>query len=399
MRRLVASLVATTLLLTMPAIGDQVALGAAADTTTTVVSDHNPSVHGEGVTVTATVTYQTVTNYTGTAGNMINPHGIAAGSDGALWFTNAGNNSIGRISTDGLTVTNYTDASISNPYWIAAGSDGALWFTNAGNNSIGRISTAGTVTNYTDASISSPYGIAAGPDGALWFTNWANNSIGRIGTAGTVTNYTGTGISGPYGIAAGSDGALWFTNRDNNSIGRISTAGTVTNYTGTGISGPYGIAAGSDGALWFTNYGNSIGRISTAGSVTNYTGTGISNPHGIAAGPDGALWFTNYTNNSIGRIRAGGIPTGTVEFKDGGTTITGCDAVGLVAGSADCGPISDLSTATHTITAVYSGDTDFATSTSDPRDQVVNKAATTIDITGVDLGTATVLGQTYTVSW
>ncbi|MGZ5408302.1 MAG: S-layer homology domain-containing protein, partial [Aeromicrobium sp.] len=47
----------------------------------------------------------------------------------------------------------------------------------------------------------------------------------------------------------------------------------------------------------------------------------------------------------------------------------------LVAGSADCGPISNLATATHTITAVYSGDADFTTSTSDPLSQVVNSLA------------------------
>jgi streptogramin lyase len=32
---------------------------------------------------------------------------------------------------------------------ITSGPDGALWFTNAGNNSIGRITTSGKVTNYT----------------------------------------------------------------------------------------------------------------------------------------------------------------------------------------------------------------------------------------------------------
>ena len=38
-------------------------------------------------------------------------------------------------------VTIYTDQSINNPIAIAAGPDEALWFTNHGNNSIGRITT------------------------------------------------------------------------------------------------------------------------------------------------------------------------------------------------------------------------------------------------------------------
>ena len=57
-----------------------------------------------------------------------------------------------------------------------------MWFTNNGNNSIGRITTSGVISNYTAPSIDAPDGITAGPDGALWFTNLGNNSIGRITT-------------------------------------------------------------------------------------------------------------------------------------------------------------------------------------------------------------------------
>ena len=439
MGRLGASLVAAMLLLTMPGLGPQAALGSAANTpatvvgnhnqdvtkgatNTTVVSDTNPSVYGQPVTFTATVSAtapgHTVTNYTDLS--ISGPEFIAAGSDGALWFTNWGNASIGRISIAG-TVTNYTDTSISGVLGIAAGPDGALWFVSRFNGIIGRISTSGVVTNYTDPSISGPLEIATGPDGALWFTNvGGSSSIGRIGTNGAVTNYANSSIRTPFGIVAGPDGALWFTNNGNNSIGRITTSGTVTNYTGSGISAPQGIAVGPDGALWFINTGNnSIGRITTSGTVTNYSDSSIYVPYQIAAGPDGALWFTNFGNNSIGRIdasthaitsywdqtihdpdgitagqdgalwftnygngsigriSAAGIPTGTVQFKDGGAEIVGCGAVSLVAGSANCGPISDLSTATHTITAIYSGDTDFTTSTSDVLSQVVDQAATT----------------------
>ena len=74
-----------------------------------------------------------------------------------------------------------------------------LWFTNAANNSIGRISTAGVVTNFTDPTISQPASITLGPDGALWFTNAGNNSIGRITTSGVVTNFTDPTFSSPGG--------------------------------------------------------------------------------------------------------------------------------------------------------------------------------------------------------
>ena len=88
-------------------------------------------------------------------------------------------------------VTNYTGTGIDGPWGIAAGPDGAMWFTNYFGDSIGRITTTGVVTNYTGPGIDHPTGIVAGPDGAMWFTNDYSNSIGRITTAGVVSRYTG----------------------------------------------------------------------------------------------------------------------------------------------------------------------------------------------------------------
>ncbi len=205
------------------------------------------------------------------------------------------------------------DRGIQGPADIVAGPDGALWFTNATGNSIGRITTAGAVTTFSDPSVSGPIGIAAGPDGALWFTNATGNSIGRITTAGAVTNFTDASIHDPQGIAAGPDGGLWFTNATGNSIGRITTAGVVTNFPTTGI--PENITAGPDGALWFTEEGQDIGRITVGGAISHFTDPLIHNPFGIVAGPDGNLWFTD----EDGSIVAGrGRPTDRVEPQLGG---------------------------------------------------------------------------------
>jgi streptogramin lyase len=283
---------------------------AGGSTLTAYTSDTSSSLTGacdrqKGVkhlTLTGTFTHGVVTIYTDPS--ISSPLAITVGSDGALWFTNQGTNSIGRITTAGV-ISNYTDPSISNPFGIAAGPDGALGFTNAGNNSIGRITTAGVISSYTDPSIVGSEGITAGPDGALWFTSFDGHSIGRITTAGVISNYTDPSIAGPGGITAGPDGALWFTD-SNDSIGRITTAGVITSYTDPSISSPIGITVGHDRALWFTNQGNdSIGRITTAGVITSYTDPSIIGPLRITAGPDGALWFTS-SYDAIGRVTTAG---------------------------------------------------------------------------------------------
>ena len=70
----------------------------------------------------------------------------------------------------GGVVSNY-GLGIEGPESMTTGPDGALWFINSYNDTIGRITTAGVVTNYTDSSIQAPGAITPGPDGALWFTN------------------------------------------------------------------------------------------------------------------------------------------------------------------------------------------------------------------------------------
>jgi virginiamycin B lyase len=259
------------------------------------------------------------------------PGSITTGPDGALWFTNFFNNTIGRIATDG-TVTNYSDPSITNPTSITVGPDGALWFTDSYgatlplySHTIGRITTGGVVTSFTDPSISDAGSITAGPDGALWFVE--GNTIGRITTGGSVTTYSDPSISGAESITAGPDGALWFTNNFNGNIGRITTNGSVTSYSDPSISGATSITAGPDGALWFTG-GNgvttSIGRITTGGAVTTFSDPSISNANSITTGPDGALWFTEDT--TIGRITTGGSVT------------TYSDPPFIVTGSITAGP-------------------------------------------------------------
>ena len=66
-----------------------------------------------------------------------------------------------------------------------------------------------------------------------------------------------------------------------------------------------------------------------------------------------------------------GTPTGTVTFMDGTTTIG--SPVTLTAGVASVST-STLTAGPHSITAVYAGDTNFATSTSTALTQTVNQA-------------------------
>jgi hypothetical protein len=87
-------------------------------------------------------------------------------------------------------------------------------------------------------------------------------------------------------------------------------------------------------------------------------------------------------------------PQGTVDFKDGGTTV--CGAVALSAGQATCAT-SALSAATHSMTAVYNGDTGNAASTSPALSQTVNRLTTTT-LLSTDCETTFVENQPFTLN-
>jgi virginiamycin B lyase len=237
------------------------------------------------------------------------PTGIAAGADGALWFTAQGTNKIGRITTTG-TITEFAIPTASSaPAGIAAGADGAIWFTELVADQIGRITTGGALSEYSIPTPGGhPQGIVAGPDGAIWFTEVAANKIGRISPAGIFAEYPLAAGAGPLFITAGPDGALWFTESGaaGNKIGRITIKGAITEFAvPTAGSEPYGITVGPDGALWFTErMAKKIGRITTAGEVTELPTLGPG--FGIVAGPDGNLWFTEPDSAKISSLSTAG---------------------------------------------------------------------------------------------
>ncbi len=134
-----------------------------------------------------------------------------------------------------------------------------------------------------------------------------------------------------------------------------------------------------------------IGAVEAQGAAT--TTSLLVTPNPAAAGQ--TVTFTAIVSPAGGAI---GMPTGTVQFEDGGVDIGAAEALNLVNGSYQATfSTSTLTVSTHQITAVYSGDTNFSTSTSASVSEVVNKATTATSLIASANPVAIGQGVTFTV--
>ena len=114
-------------------------------------------------------------------------------------------------------------------------------------------------------------------------------------------------------------------------------------------------------------------QVSAGGGAATTTTTLASNANPSSSGA--SVTFTATVTGTA--------PTGSVNFKDGATSLAGCSAVALTgsgnARTAACST-SALTAGTHSMSAAYGGDAGNVASTSSALSQVVNKAATVTTI-------------------
>ena len=316
-----------------------------AGTTTAVTSSVNPSVFGQSVTFTATVS--PVSPGAGA------PTGTVTFLDGATPI-GMGTLSSG-VATTALSTLAVGMHTITTTYPGDAnftGSTGSL----TGNPQV--VNKAATTTSVTSS---------ANPSGL-------GQSVTFTATVSPVSPGAGT----PTGTVTFSDGGSPI------GMGTLS-GGMATFSTSTLAGGPHTITASYPGD---GNFNASTGPLTSNPQVVKPATTTslISSPNPSVFGQ--SVTFTATVAPTTGT----GTPTGMVTFKDGTTTL---NTVMLSAGMASLST-SALAAGSHPITATYGGDTNFAGSTGPLTGgpQVVTPAGTTTSVTSS--GNPSVFGQSVT---
>jgi hypothetical protein len=306
--------------------------------------------------------------YTGTTSA---PQGSNAPISALLLDTGTGNPVVGAVVTFSLT------GQSGGPITATTGSTGEAT-TNLAIAGPPRAATitasyAGSATEQP-ATTTSPLAVTVDP------TQVVVSSSEPSATVGDSISFTATvSPTGPT-VTAKPTGTVQFT-VDGSALGgptAINAAGVATSISTNTLSiGTHNVVATYIGDA---NYGGSTSL--TFNQIVHKVLIATSTTVVSSQNPTVFGQPTNLTATVTGAD--GGSPTGQVTFLDGSSSI-GTAPLAVSGGSDQASLlVSTLSVGSHTITAIYGTDPNYAQSTSPPIDQTVHQAQTTVTITPSD---------------
>ena len=293
-----------------------------------VTSSNSPSVFGQPVTLTATLT---PANATGTVQFL----------DGV---TNLGSPATVSNGTAAMIVSSLSVGAHS----ITAGYSGDSNFSSGTSPALGQnVNQAGSATAVTSNNPS---------------------SFGQTVTFTATVSAVPPGSGTPTGTVQFKDGVT------NLGSPVALSSGTATFITSSLSIGVHNITAVYNGDASFMGSTSSLFAQTVNKDDSSTSPSSSMNPSSSGQ----SVTFNAVVSTSM---PSSGTPTGTVQFKDGVTNLG--SPVTLSSGTAASSPISSLTVGAHKITAVYSGDAIFLGNTSPPLTQSVTSNGTTATSTTI----------------
>lgn len=326
-----------------------------ANATTALASSVNPSNFGQSVTFTATVT--AVAPASGT------PSGTVTFNDGAAALCS-------NVAVSGAGVATCTTSALStaaSPHSVTAiyGGDASFNASPASavlSQVVNKAATSTVLTSGTNPSV-----------------------FGQSVTFTATVSVAAPGAGTPTGTVNFTDGAATVC-----ANAAVSGAGVATCTTSTLTTGSHSVTA---------SYGGDASFSASASSVLTQVISKASSTTALTSGtnPSASGQSVTFTATIAPAAPGVGTLTGTVAFNDGATVV--CAAATVSAGAATCTTSALSATGSpHSITATYSGDSNFSGSASAVLSQVVNKANSASTVTSSKTPTVAGEGVTFTAA-
>ncbi|HEY2713833.1 MAG TPA: putative Ig domain-containing protein [Chthoniobacterales bacterium] len=366
-----------------------------------VVDSYNDTIRkitpgGFVVTIAGLAGQEGTSDGVGNAARFYSPKGVALDSSGNIFVADSGNDTIRKITSEGMVSTVAGAAGITGtsdgrgaaarfnfPTGIAVDNDGNLYVADNVNNTIRKITSDADVTTLAgsagqkgstdgmgaDARFRSPTAVAAGDDAVLYVADAGNDTIRKITPDGVVSTLAGSpGKKGsvdqsgnaarfdsPFGVSVDGSGNVYVADTFNHTIRKITPAGSVTTLAGFADEGeagggasdgigtaarfnrPRGLCATSAGTLFVADtHNNTIRTVTADGAVSTLAGKAdigsedglgsaarFNKPDGLAFDRSDNLYVVDNINQTIRKVTPAGVVTtlagevGVVGHSDG----------------------------------------------------------------------------------
>ena len=353
-----------------------------------------------------------VSTIAGPAGFSQGANGIAIDSSGTIFYVDGGN--VRKLVLGNAVVI--TSAAFNTFASIAVATNGVIYLTDAVNNTIHKVTTNGVLTTIagqnaksgsvngvgTNALFSSPSGIAVDTVGNLYVADKDNDAIRKLASDGSVTTFIGSSsLFQPSAVAVDAMGIVYIADSGDNRVLIATPAGVLSlvaslDAPNTSTWYPSGITVDPVGNIYVVdNVQSTIKKITPSGNVTivagqlyhpGYTdGVGsdalLNFPNGIAADGAGNVYFpdgANYnsyirkgTPSRLGQTISFGALTGR-QVGDPPFNLNATASSGLPVSYSSSNPgvatisgstVTVIGAGTTTITASQGGDTTYLPAT------------------------------------
>jgi sugar lactone lactonase YvrE len=272
-----------------------------------------------------------------TRASLNTPVGLAADRMGNLFFADAFNSRVRKVSLDGTISTIAGTGRMTGPlgddgpaaaarlnfvFGLAIDAEDNLYIGDYGNSRIRKVSPSGTITTAagngkfsysgdggpaTQASFNGPATIAADASGNLYFTDFYNRAVRRVSPNGIINTVAGRGkpadglgdggpatqalLKSPAGVAVDAAGNVFISDFTTHRVRRVSPTGIITTIAGGGsptdglgdgalatkasLKLPRGLAVDAGGNLFIADNGHfRVRKVGPDGVITTVAGTG-----------------------------------------------------------------------------------------------------------------------------
>jgi hypothetical protein len=276
------------------------------------------------------------------ASRFADPFGVAVGTDGTVYVTDAGeSNRIRKVTPEGAATTlagsregfadgSGANASFNTPSALALDASGNLYVADTGNNRVRKVTPEGLVTTLageggagfvdgpaSQAQFNAPVGVAVDKEGNVYVADTYNDRVRLITKEGVVRTLAGAGspayadgagasalFDTPCGVAVSDAGEVYVADTGNDRLRKITKDGQVT--TLNLFNPPTNAQPANDNAKTNANADANTNDNANAANVSAAVPFELSNPAGLALTRDGFLYVTELDRGRVVQVAPDG---------------------------------------------------------------------------------------------